>query len=65
MIEVLLYPLPSEEGTPQNVLKTCAIEPRPESGLDCLVCAIFARQREVRVVHLERSTCHAISGRGD
>ena len=25
--------------------------PRPESGLDCLICAIFARQRPHRVYH--------------
>jgi len=30
--------LPSEEGTTQNVLKNFTSKPRPETGLDCLVC---------------------------
>jgi hypothetical protein len=38
-------PLPSEMGTTQNAATTFALKPRPESGLDCLVCATFARQR--------------------
>ena len=37
--------LPSEEGRTQTVLTTFTWKPGPESGLDCLVCAIFARQR--------------------
>ena len=40
-------PLPSEEGTTQQhrntILRTFTRKPRPESGLDCLTCAIFAR----------------------
>ena len=28
--------LPSEEGTPLNVLGTFASKPRPKSGLDCI-----------------------------
>jgi len=28
-----------------NVFSTFAVKPRPESGLDCLICATFARQR--------------------
>ena len=39
------YSLPSEEGTPCTVFRTLTQEPEPESGLDCLACAIFARQR--------------------
>ena len=35
-----LGPLPSEAGKTGKVWRACA---RPESGLDCLVCAIFAR----------------------
>ena len=37
-------PLPSNEGTPPIVLKNCASESRPESGPDCLICAVFAQQ---------------------
>jgi len=37
--------LPSEDGTPGRVLRDFAWKARPESGLDCLICAIFARQR--------------------
>ena len=32
-------PLPSEEGTPHNVLRTFERESRPASDLDCLICA--------------------------
>jgi len=32
--------------TNYNVLRTFAVKPRPESGLDWLICAAFARQRE-------------------
>ena len=38
-------PLPSEEGTLENVSKTVDFKPRPEFGLDCRVYAICARQR--------------------
>ena len=34
--------MPSEEGTPWKVFTR---KPRPGSGLDCLICAIFTRQR--------------------
>ena len=34
-------PLPSEQGTIEKVLSTFTREPRPESGLDCLICATF------------------------
>ena len=37
-----LGPLPSEEGTADNIEKTLTLKPRPESGLVCLTCAIFA-----------------------
>ena len=32
-------PLPSEEGTFEKMFRTLACEPRPESGLDWLMCA--------------------------
>ena len=38
-------PLPSEEGTTSKVLGPLPRKPRPASGLDCLICAEFARQR--------------------
>ena len=44
-------PDPSEEGTPANVSTTFTWKPRPECGLDCLVCAIFARQRPPLPLH--------------
>ena len=34
-----------EEGTIQTISMTFARRPGPESGLDCLVCAEFTRQR--------------------
>ena len=34
-----------EEGTTWKVCRTVACKPRPESGLDCPTCAIFARKR--------------------
>ena len=39
-------PLPSEKGTTQNVFRTFASKPSPESGPDSLLCAEFARQRD-------------------
>ena len=38
-------PLPSQEGTPSNVLSTFTGRPRPESGRDCLIRTILARLR--------------------
>ena len=35
-------------ATPQNVFRASTWKPRPEPGLDCLKCAVFARQREAR-----------------
>ena len=37
-------PLPSEEATTQEVVRTFTSRTRPESGLDCLICAIFVRR---------------------
>ena len=37
--------LQREEGTTSNVPRTFTRKPRPESGLDCLTCSTFARQR--------------------
>ena len=37
----------SEEATTLKVLRTCTCKPRPKPGLDCLMCAIVARQRLV------------------
>ena len=36
---------PKRRGNTQNVQSTVILKPRPQSGLDCLTCAIFARQR--------------------
>ena len=38
-------PLPSAEENAFTVSRTFALKTRPESGLDCLICAIVARQR--------------------
>ena len=38
-------PLPIKEKTTLKVLMTCTCTMRPESGLDCLMCAKSARQR--------------------
>ena len=45
MSEELLsgLPLPSKEGATSNVMWTFTWKPRPESGLDCLVCAKFVQ----------------------
>ena len=37
-------PLMSEEETNYKVSRTFAWKPRPESGLDCRMCAMFARR---------------------
>ena len=57
-------PFPSEKETTLKVSKTLAWKPRLESGLDGLICAIFARLRH-RITwhpgaHTERSV-HALS----
>ena len=39
------YPRPGNEGEISKVVTTFVKDPRPESGLDCLMCATFARQR--------------------
>ena len=36
---------PSTKGTPLKVLRTFTRKPRPKSSRECLVCAMFARQR--------------------
>ena len=36
-------PHPSKEGTTRQILRNFTWKPTAESGLDCLVCAIFAR----------------------
>ena len=41
----ILAPLPSERKSTSRVLSYFAWQPRPESGLDCLICTEFARQR--------------------
>ena len=45
--------LRSEEGTTTN--KTFSLQPRPESGLDCLMRAIFARGSASRQVNPRES----------
>ena len=62
--------VPSKRGTAWKVLRTFAWKPRPESGRDCLICAMFARKRIVirfvKVVSLvlavlnRYSQCHFI-----
>ena len=37
--------LPSEKGTTETVFRNFTGNTRPQSGLDCLICATFARQR--------------------
>ena len=37
--------LPSEKGTSLQAFRALACKPRPGSGLDCLMCAIVARQQ--------------------
>jgi len=39
-------PLPSEHGTALKGSRTFTWKPTPEPGLDCLICAEFARQWE-------------------
>ena len=42
------HPLPNQNTSSQKVFKSSAktwLKPRPESGLDCLTCAKFARPR--------------------
>ena len=39
------FPFPSEEWTTWMVLKTLTWMPRPEDGLDCLICAEFSWHR--------------------
>ena len=39
------FPLPSEEGPTSNVFGASTRKRRPESGLDCLKCTEFSRQR--------------------
>ena len=38
-------PLPSEEETAEKVCRNLTVKPRPESGIDWLMCGILARQR--------------------
>ena len=40
------HPLPSEEGTTYQFSRAFTWKSRPASDLDCLICAIFARQRQ-------------------
>ena len=44
-LEQRVSPLPSEEGKTEDVLRSCTRKSRPECGLDCLIFAMFARQR--------------------
>ena len=46
-------PLPSDEGTPVNVLRTFTGTPRPESGVDCLIRAILARPRQAEALQAQ------------
>ena len=42
---IQMIQIPRKEGTPEKGLWILISEPRPEPGLDCLICATFARQR--------------------
>ena len=44
-IWIYLSPLSSEKATTLKGLRTFSCKPGPESGLDCLTCAMFARRR--------------------
>jgi hypothetical protein len=44
-LEVFAYQILSKEETTESVLRTFAWKPRPEYGVDCLVCAISSRQQ--------------------
>ena len=44
-------PLPSEEGTTERVSSSFTGKPGPESGIDCRMCAIFARQRGCTLIN--------------
>jgi len=44
--------LPGEEGTTEKALMTLTWKPRPQSGLERLMCAIFARHRIGWLGHL-------------
>ena len=41
-VRLFIPPLPREGRTTSMMLKTFTWEPRPEYGLDCLTCAMFA-----------------------
>ena len=43
--KVDLKPGFEKKGTIRQILSTRTLKPRPESGHECLLCAIFARQR--------------------
>ena len=49
-------PLPAEMGTTEEEEMTFALKPRPESGLDCLVCAKLARRRNPESVEVRHSS---------
>ena len=44
-----VLPLPSEEGTSYKVSRTFTWKPRPETGRDCVIRAIFARQQNPEI----------------
>jgi hypothetical protein len=59
IVRALRDPLTSEEGKKCRNLRTFICKPRPESGLDCLTCAIFAQKRFKNVLEGSGWTCSA------
>ena len=52
----------ASERTRQNMIRTSTCKPRPESGLGCLTCAMFARQLHRRY-ELGGAICACLEGR--
>ena len=42
--------LPSKEATTWHAWRTFTWKPRPEPGLDCLVCAVFVRKQSTNLI---------------
>ena len=50
-------PLPREREATRQMLRIFTWNPRPQSGLDCLMCAEFARQRNSIIDVTQQSIC--------
>ena len=57
------HPLPTKKGTTRRVLKAGTCKPSPESGLDCLACAMTALYipRLPYICHLDCFTCTTLT----